>query len=206
MNFPETITEILSKAKIALTPQEIREHIKNEFPQFYATESHKLNVEKGYYQHPDHALLAQVYTVIRRSDRFVCDNSVRPMKVSLAEPSNEEQETFSIEDLEKNTGTIYVLKTDTFTKDKKEIIKIGITTSDINLRIKQLYTTGVPFKFSLFKSYHVAGFTDLEKALHSLLAKFRLNSAREFFTADAIPFVERIVALHKEINKECLPS
>jgi hypothetical protein len=202
MTFIDAIVKILTEAKAQLTPQEIRAKIKEEFPHFYATAAHQKNVTKGHYQDLNHALLAQIYGIVRRNDMFVCDNFVKPIKVSLSVESEEATEALSVEDLEANVGTVYVLKTETFTRDGKEILKIGITTGDVDRRIDQLYTTAVPYRFTLLKVYQVEGFTDLEKALHSLLAKFRLSHGREFFTGDALPFVDQIVSLHMVINKQ----
>lgn len=42
-------------------------------------------------------------------------------------------------------------------------------------------------------------YIELEQALHKLLDPFRLNASREFFTDDALPFVERVVEIHKAI-------
>jgi T5orf172 domain len=201
MTFVETVSEIIKKSGRALTPQEIRDQIKISSPQFYGTESHKSQVAKGNYNHLDHALMAQVYGLSKNS-LFVCDRSVSPLKLSLAEDTKIEgdEEVISVDDIEKNKGFVYILKTGTFNKDGREIMKIGFTTKEMNRRIDQLYSTGVPYRFEIYKSFEVTAFTELEKALHLLLARFRINPAREFFTEDAVPFVERIVLLHTEIN------
>lgn len=126
------------------------------------------------------------------------------MKLSISESEeiqNEEAVDFvSVEEVEKNLGTIYILKTGTFTQAGKEIVKIGITSGETEQRITQLFTTGVPYRFQIHKTYQISGFIELERALHSMLARFRLNASREFFTEDAIPFVDRIIALHNEIK------
>ena len=43
----------------------------------------------------------------------------------------------AIEDYETEEGIVYVLKTNTFTKDGKEILKIGFTTQNVQKRINQ---------------------------------------------------------------------
>ncbi len=122
------------------------------------------------------------------------------MKVS---PINEmDQISPSIEDYEKEEGSVYILKTNTFTKEGKEIIKIGFTTQDIKKRINQLYTTGVPFEFEVHKTYNTRNFIELEQALHKLLAPFKINKSREFFTEDALLFIEKIVEIHRSIQRE----
>lgn len=201
MTFIETVSAIIREAGCALTPQEIRDRIKVSYPQFYNTESHRANVAKGNYQHLDHALMAQVYGLAKNA-MFVSDRTVKPLKLSLDEDTKakSEEEVISVEDIETDVGIVYVLQTGTYTKDGRDIVKIGTTSGEIDQRISQLHTTGVPYRFVVIKTYRVSGFIELEKALHALLAKFRLNASREFFTQDAVPFVERIVAVHREIN------
>ena len=123
------------------------------------------------------------------------------MRVSLT-TDNVEEEMPTIEDFESEEGIVYVLKTNTYTKDGKEIIKIGFTNQDINKRVNQLYTTGVPFEFQVYRSYKTKNFIELELALHKLLDPYRITKSREFFTEDALPFVEKIFEVHKAIQNE----
>ena len=123
------------------------------------------------------------------------------MKVSLSTGDMEEGAPV-IEDFESDEGMVYVLRTNTYTKDGKEIIKIGFTTQDIKKRVTQLFTTGVPFAFQVHRSYKTRNFIELEQALHKLLNPYKINKSREFFTEDALPFIEKIVELHKAIQKE----
>lgn len=67
-----------------MTPQEIRDQVKMKHPDFYGTSAHLRNVEKGHYNDIDHALLAQIYTVVGTSGTFLCDKSTKPMKISLS--------------------------------------------------------------------------------------------------------------------------
>lgn len=201
MTFTDAVKQILLSASIPMTPQEIRDKIKTEFPEFYGTESHKNNVERGHYQNIDHALLAQIYSLVRTNDSFFCDKTSKPMKVSLVADDIEEAGPV-IEDFESDEGIVYVLKTKTYTKDGKEIIKIGFTTQDIKKRVAQLFTTGVPFEFHVHCSYKTKNFIELEQSLHKLLDPYKINKSREFFTEDAIPFIEKIVEIHKTIQKE----
>jgi len=200
MTYSEAIASILNSRQLALTPQELRDIIKSDYPELYGTEAHRNNVERGNYQNLDHALLAQIYTVVRTGDLFNCDKTTKPMKVSLT--TDVEGDSPTIEDLESDSGIIYVLGTGTYTREGKEIIKIGFTTQDVQNRISQLFTTGVPFAFTVQREYRTKNFIELENALHRLLVPFRLNRTREFFTEEAIPFIERIVRVHKEIQGE----
>ena len=198
MNFTETIKQILNIKP--MTPQEIREEIKTKYPQYYGTESHNRNFEKGHYQSIDHAVLAQIYSVVKTNDSFCIDKSTRPLTVSICESTFgiiDDDEV--IEDYEQEEGTVYILKTNTFTRDGCEIIKIGFTTQGIESRITQLYTTGVPFKFTLHKSYEIKNYIELEKALHKLLEPFKLNNSREFFTDEALEYIDEIVNIHDRI-------
>jgi hypothetical protein len=199
MTFTDAVKQILTEKVTPITPQEIKELIKIKYPEYFGTESQKINVEKGYFQNIDHALTAQIYSLVRTNDSFYCDKTSRPMKISLIE----EQEEIELinEDFESEEGIVYVLKTNTFTKEGKEIIKIGITIKEIEKRLAQLYTTGVPFEFKVHKLYNTKNYYELEQALHKLLSVYKINKSREFFTSDAIPFIEKIVEIHKEIQK-----
>ncbi len=200
MTFTESVKTVLQNSEAPITPQEIREIIKKEYPQFYGTQSHVSNVEKGNYNNLDHALLAQIYNLVKTNESFFCDKNYKPLKVSLM--TNDIEPIPSVEDFEEEEGLVYILKTDTYTKEGKEIIKIGFTTQDINKRINQLYTTGVPFKFQIHATYKTRNFIELEMALHKLLDPFKLNKSREFFIEDALPFISDIVALHRKIQCE----
>ena len=200
MTFVEVVRQVLVSQGAPMTPQEIREKIIKNFPEFYGTESHKRNVERGHYQNIDHALLAQIYSVVRTNDSFFCDKDTRPMKISIVEEN--EEEIPEIEDYENDEGIVYVLKTNTYTKDGKEIIKIGFTTQDVNIRISQLYTTGVPFEFQPYKMIKTKCFVELEQALHKLLSPYRINKSREFYTEDSLVHLEQICNIHKIIQNE----
>jgi len=66
-----------------LTPQEIREEIRKNYPYLYGTESHHTNVDKGHYQHIDHAVLAQIYSQTKDNKDFLIDKSTKPLTISL---------------------------------------------------------------------------------------------------------------------------
>jgi hypothetical protein len=83
MKFSDVVRVILSSSPNPMTPQQIRDEVKMEYPDFYGTPSHHKNVEKGYYVDIDHALLAQIYSLVGTSGTFQCDKSRKPMKISL---------------------------------------------------------------------------------------------------------------------------
>lgn len=202
MKLSNTIFSIVSHANESITPQDIRGRIKHDFPSLYGTAAAKRSVEAGHYKDIDHALLASIYTAVRNDDRYLIDRSTRPYRVSVEsrEAIEEALETPEGEDPEQVTGLVYVLSTGVFTKEGKRIVKIGYTTQDIATRIRQLYTTGAMFQFEELASYRVDNYDLLEQALHKLLAPFRLNNAREFFSEDALPFVSEIAEIHRRIQ------
>ena len=158
MSFFEIVRQILRSNPEGLTPQQIRDIVKGAYPAFYGTESHRRNVESGNYKDLDHALVAQIYIAARSAAQIVVDRTQKPMKLALASGATDEVgvadepiDTESLEKLEEGAGTLYLLGTNLFTKDGKEIIKIGITSGSVESRITQLYTTGVPFRFRILK-------------------------------------------------------
>lgn len=206
MTFIEAVISVLQKSGTPLSPSAIRDAIKSNHPEFYNTESHQKNITNGHYTSADHALLAQIYTTTN-SDTFVRDKSAKPMLISLRDREENlseaiTEEPLSLESVEQDIGILYILKSNVFTNNGREIIKIGITSGETESRIKQLYTTGVPYRFVIYKEFKVFGFMELEKSLHALLGKFRVNPAREFFTDECLPYAERLIALHMEIYGE----
>lgn len=88
MKFSAAIEKICRSSNVPLTPQQIRERIKAEYPEFYSTPSHLRNVAKGHYKDTDHALLAQIYIVVRSGKVFLCDVSCKPMQISIRDTNN----------------------------------------------------------------------------------------------------------------------
>ena len=62
------------------------------------------------------------------------------------------------------------------------IVKIGMTSrADMDNRLKELYTTGVPQPFECVYACKVDCFKELEQALHEAFEPQRINPNREFF-------------------------
>ena len=62
------------------------------------------------------------------------------------------------------------------------LVKIGITSqSDLDIRLKQLYTTGVPVPFDCYYACRVKSCKQVETALHFAFSGFCVNPSREFF-------------------------
>ena len=65
------------------------------------------------------------------------------------------------------------------------LVKIGKTTqAEVDIRLRQLYSTGVPFPFECAFACQVKNATEVEKALHTAFKKNRVNPNREFFEID----------------------
>lgn len=209
MKFREAIRLLLISHPEGLTPQEIRDLIKANYPNLYGTESHRRNVDKGHYNDLDHALLAQIYVVKNNANDIYADRSQVPMKLSLlgAEiPNSDDSEhiedtisTESLEKLESGLGTLYILGTHLYTQDGKEIVKIGITSGSVEGRINQLYNTSVPYRFRVIQEIETTNYAELEQAMHKIFDPFRINRSREFFTEDCLQFVETLLNLHQQI-------
>ncbi len=209
MTFVDLLREMLRAHPEGMTPQQLRDMIKANNPDFYGTESHRRNVEKGHYKDLDHALLAQIYIASRTAGDITADKSQKPVRLSISSGAvtevglqDEDIESENLERLEAGVGTLYVLGTNLFTKEREEIVKIGITTGNVENRIAQLYTTGVPFRFRVIAQFETKNYAELEQSLHKLLDPYRLNQSREFFTEKCLPHVEKILSVHKDIQGE----
>jgi hypothetical protein len=78
-------------------------------------------------------------------------------------------------------------------------IKIGKTLiEDVNQRLAQLYTTGVPFPFELAFACKVPNADEVERALHKAFAPNRVNPRREFFNIEADQAIAILKLLHVE--------
>jgi len=95
-----------------------------------------------------------------------------------------------------NYGIVYVLTNPAM----PGLVKIGMTTRlEIDLRLRELYTTGVPFPFE--KEYICMVSTEdcnkIERALHTAFAPYRVNPNREFFSIEA----NQAIAILKLLDK-----
>lgn len=81
---------------------------------------------------------------------------------------------------ENNIGIVYVLSN----RAMPGLVKIGMTTrTELDARLKELYTTGVPVPFDVEYACEVkaSNCAKLEKALHKAFEPNRININREFF-------------------------
>ena len=75
--------------------------------------------------------------------------------------------------------TVYILTN----QSMPNLIKIGYTSrNDLNERIKELYSTGVPTPFECYYACQVEDGKRIEQILHILFKEDRVNNKREFFT------------------------
>ena len=65
-----------------------------------------------------------------------------------------------------------------------KMVKIGRTGRDIDERLSQLYSTGVPLPFECAYAARVADMDKVEKAFHNAFGPYRVNPKREFFSIE----------------------
>lgn len=79
------------------------------------------------------------------------------------------------------------------------LVKIGMTdNNDVNVRVGQLYTSGVPLPFTIEFAGRVANPTEVENAFHIAFAPHRINSKREFFRIEPEQAIAILKLLHLE--------
>ena len=89
-------------------------------------------------------------------------------------------------------GKIYILTNDAM----PDYIKIGFTAADdVETRMKQLDTTGLPLPFRLHACIEVENAQQLEKLAHDVFATQRARSNREFFLMEAETAVRYLKAV-----------
>lgn len=97
--------------------------------------------------------------------------------------------------MEKEYGIVYVLTNECM----PGLVKIGMTSrQEMDCRLKELYTTGVPMPFECACACKVSldEMGKLEQALHAAFAPDRVNANREFFRIKP----EQVIPLMKVLN------
>ena len=74
-------------------------------------------------------------------------------------------------------GIVYVLTN----KAMPSLVKIGKTTRKVEIRMNELYSTGVPLPFQCAFAGKVSDVSKVEKAFHKAFGPYRINKQREFF-------------------------
>lgn len=92
-------------------------------------------------------------------------------------------------------GIVYVLTNSAM----PDLVKIGLTSrNSVEGRLKELYSTGVPFPFKCEYAARVPDENSVERALHMAFEPHRVNLNREFFKMEP----ERVIVLLKLIAIE----
>lgn len=92
-------------------------------------------------------------------------------------------------------GIVYVLSNPAM----PGLVKIGKTWgSEVDARLAQLFTTGVPFPFSVEFACRVPNPDEVERALHIAFAPSRVNIRREFFSIEPEQAIAILRLLHVE--------
>src|SRR5690606_17095463 len=77
------------------------------------------------------------------------------------------------------------------------LVKIGSTTQEeVDIRMKQLFSTGVPVPFDCAFACRVTNAATVEKALHHAFGNTRINPTREFFRIEP----ERVISILKLLH------
>jgi hypothetical protein len=78
-------------------------------------------------------------------------------------------------------GYVYVLSNPAM----PDLVKIGFTTQDdINVRLRELFSTGVPAPFSVEYACKLLDYRKVESALHRAFHPQRVHAKREFFNIE----------------------
>ena len=75
-------------------------------------------------------------------------------------------------------GEVYILHNCSL---REGLLKIGLTTRTAETRARELWTTGIPDKFTVLFSWRVNNAAEIERRLHARFAEFRVSDSREFF-------------------------
>ena len=79
-----------------------------------------------------------------------------------------------------NEGIVYILTNPAMPK----MVKIGKTGRQVETRLNDLYTTGVPLPFECAYAAKVEDMDQVEKAFHRAFEPYRVNPKREFFSIE----------------------
>ena len=81
-----------------------------------------------------------------------------------------------------------------------DMVKIGITSTSVEDRMRSLQSTGVPLPFTCYYAAEVEDASKIEKALHAGYADSRVNPNREFFNIS--PEAARAILKEFEISDQ----
>jgi hypothetical protein len=89
----------------------------------------------------------------------------------------------------KNRGILYFLTNEAM----PGLVKIGYTTGELNARLQQLNTTGLPSPFQIAALFYVREPEECENKVHTQLAQYRANPKREFFSQSASTLIKESI-------------
>ncbi|MCG4253708.1 GIY-YIG nuclease family protein [Acetobacter senegalensis] len=105
-------------------------------------------------------------------------------------------------DTSPKSGYVYLLTNPTM----PGMIKIGFTGApDVEVRMKQIYSTGVPLPFECVYSKRLDNYKEAETALHVAFGNTRVNPKREFFRIDpacVMAILELLPGVEEEISED----
>lgn len=173
MGFLDVVKEIVAAADTGITPQGIREVIKSYYPEFYATERHKMHVERGNYADLDHALLAQVYGATRLNRAFTLDKTKKPVVIRMAAP-----------DSDASLGKSLLVKFQPSPTKFLPMTKLNIAAARVRQGDLLLYTTSMKVRDLMSESFYSVETLDPEdtesKGYQRLLNRARAKKLADY--------------------------
>ena len=93
-----------------------------------------------------------------------------------------------------NEGIVYVLTNPAMLC----MVKIGKTGREVEARLNDLYTRGVPLPFECANAARVADMDKVEKAFHNVFCPYRVNPRWEFFSIEPEQTIGLVVLMKLE--------
>lgn len=90
-------------------------------------------------------------------------------------------------------GFVYILTNEAM----PDLVKIGRTSRDVELRASELWQTGVPAPFEIFTKVNAPDCVSLEAKMHGVLRRFRVSKSREFFRIEPNKAARLLIDLHR---------
>ncbi len=88
-----------------------------------------------------------------------------------------------------STGYVYILSNPSM----PNLLKIGFTERDVDERVDELNSTGVPVPFEVEAVFGSPNAYEDEQAIHNILDEYRLASNREFFSIDIKNAIQHVI-------------
>lgn len=198
MGFTDVVKEIVAASNTGITPPAIREVIKSYYPEYYATDRHKMHVARGNYTDLEHALLAQIYGTTRTNKAFVIDKTQRPMVIQIANGSHIPKQTASRLDHEPPTISRFI-----------PMAKLSIPAARVRQGDLLLYTTSMKVRELMSDGFYSVETLDPEdtesKGYQRLLNRARARKLADYILKgqdnnDVFLPTSIFLATHKDIQ------